>query len=50
MVLLIYTTYTSVDNAFQEIFCAKVSKGGIKSLIIPSAEEQISPFLGYLSN
>ena len=29
MVLLIYTTYTSVDLAHREIFRAKVGKGGI---------------------
>ena len=30
MVLLLYTTYTSVDLAHHEIFHAKVGKGGIK--------------------
>ena len=29
MVLLFYTTYISVDIAHQEIFLAKVGKGGI---------------------
>ena len=29
MVLLVYTTYISVDLAHHEIFCAKVGKGGI---------------------
>ena len=28
MVLLVYTTYISVDLAHHEIFCAKVGKGG----------------------
>ena len=32
MVLLFYTTYTSVDTAHHEIFRAKVGKGGIKKL------------------
>ena len=27
--ITIYTTYISVDLAHQEIFCAKVGKGGI---------------------
>ena len=30
MVELFYTTCTSVDLAHQEIFCAKVGKGGIR--------------------
>ena len=29
MVLLFYTTYICVDLAHDEIFCAKVGKGGI---------------------
>ena len=33
MVLLVYTTYISVDLAHHEIFCAKVGKGGINSSI-----------------
>ena len=33
MVLLIYTTYISVDLAHHEIFRAKVGKGGINGLI-----------------
>ena len=33
MVLLFYTTYISVDIANHKIFCAKVGKGGINSLI-----------------
>ena len=30
MIYLFYTTYISVDLAHQEIFYAKVGKGGIK--------------------
>ena len=33
MVLLIYTTYLSVDLAHHEIFRAKVGKGGINQHI-----------------
>ena len=32
MVLLFYTTFINVDLAHHEIFCAKVSKGGIRVL------------------
>ena len=33
MVLLFYTTYTSVDLAHHEIYHAKVGKGGIKEVL-----------------
>ena len=37
MVLLFYTTYISVDLAHQEIFHAKIGKGGIKMRMLARA-------------
>ena len=33
MLYLCYTTYISVDIAHHELFCAKVGKGGISTIV-----------------